>query len=184
MPSVDTVQRLLVVSALAWAITPTWGGFAFGAGWALLAVGSLRRARQASALLEASAGTVLSALTPEALAHAKRYPLAYVWPSSAERWGSTWQLAALLNLILSVVFAAWSLLTFSLWRLGFLLPLAIGVVVGGSMARRIKIAERVKQDLTSLRVTHDTLTTLLQLKKTMGQWPPAPSPDPEPKPRS
>lgn len=184
MPSVETVQRLLVVSALVWAVAPTWGGFAFGAGWVLLAFGSMRRTQQASALLEASAGTVLTALPPETLTHAKNYPLAYVWPSSAERWGGTWQLAALLCVILSGVFAAWSLFTFSLWRLVYLVPLALGVVLGGAMSRRIKIAERVKQDLTSLRVTHDTLTTLLHLKRTMGQWPPAPSPDLEPKPRS
>ncbi|MFZ5444442.1 MAG: hypothetical protein ACOZQL_30905 [Myxococcota bacterium] len=179
MPSVLTLQRLLVFSALVWAVTPRWGGFAFGACWALLAFGTSRRMKAARQHIDASATTVLGTLPPETLAHARAWPLAYVWPSSAESWGLTWQLAGLLCAILSGVFAAWALFTFTAWYLALILPLAIGLVTGGAMARRIKIGERVKEDLTQLRIQHDTLTTLLSLKRTMGQWPPAPSPDPE-----
>lgn len=181
MPSLITIQRLFVISAVVWAITPRWGGFAFAACWVLLALGSTRRTREARAVLDGAASTVLGTLPPEALAHARRYPLAYVWPTSAEGWGTTWQLGALLSLLLGFVFAAWALLTLTGWYLLLLLPLVAGLVTGGAMARRIKIAERVKEDLTGLRVTHETLSTLLSLKKTMGQWPPVPSPDPEPK---
>jgi|GEM_PF-2722066 Flp pilus assembly protein TadB len=181
MPSLPTIQRLLVISALAWAIFPRWGGFAFGASWVLLLAGSMNRRARAAKLLAANE-TTLKTLTPEALALARQYPLAYVWPSTAERWGTTWQLSALLALILGGVFAAWALFSMTSWYLVLLAPLVVVLFVGGVMSRRIKIAERVKQDLKSDRPAHDAIVTLLSLKTAVGQWPPEASPDPEPAP--
>lgn len=176
--SLTVVQRLLVISALAWALLPTWGGFAFGASWILMALATRSRLRRARALLEANLDK-LSALAPEGLALTRRFPLAYVWPSSAERWGTTWQMTGLLALGLAGVFGLWALVTWTAWYLLLLLPLAVQLVTGGAMARKLKVSERVREDLKEQRVTHDTTVALLRLKSTMGQWPPEPSPDPE-----
>lgn len=176
--SLPVVQRLLVLSALAWALLPTWGGFAFGASYVLMALATRSRLRRARALLEANLDK-LSALAPEGLALARRFPLATVWPSSAERWGTTWQMTGLLALGLGGVFVLRALITMTAWYLLLLLPLAVQLVVGGAMARKLKLSERVREDLTDQRQTHDTTVALLRLRTTMGQWPPAPSPDPE-----
>ena len=179
MISLPAVQKLLVISALAWAVAPRWGGFAFGAVWLLLAFATAQRARKARALIEANLDK-LKSVPPEGLALVRRFPMTYVWPASAEGWGTTWQLTALLALLLSGVFGVWALFTWSAWYLFLLVPLAVQLFVGGTVSRRIKLAERVKDDLKDLRVTHETTLTLLHLKKTVGQWPPEPSPDPEP----
>jgi hypothetical protein len=181
MPLLTTLQQLLVVSAAAWAISPRWGGFAFAASWVLLWLGSRNRTARAAKVLEANVRT-LSALAPEALEHARTYPLAYVWPTTAERWGTTWQMSGLLSAILGGVFGAWALFTFTLWYLIFLVPLAATFLTGGAMARRIKVAERVKEDLQALRPLHDRISTVLGLKLTLGQWPPEPAPDLPPPP--
>jgi len=178
MPSLPTIQRLLVLSALGWAIFPRWGAFAFGAVWVLLLLGSRTRTTRARAVLDANVG-VLTALNPAELAHAQKYALTYVWPSSAERWAMTWQMTGLLSLILGAVFGAWALFTLSAWYLVFLVPLAATLLAGGGMARRLSIAERVKEDLKALRPLHERVATVLGLKVTVGQWPPEPSPDPQ-----
>ncbi len=180
MLSLQTLQRLLVLSAVLWTLFPRTGGFAFGATWVLLTLGTMNRTRRARAILETHLGTTLGALTPEAQALAKRFPLATVWPSTAERWGVSWQLAALLSLIMGGVFMAWALFTTTPSYLLFLLPLAVMLVGGGTMSRVLKMAERVKGDLKDLQPAHDALTTLVALKTAVGQWPPEPSPDPEP----
>lgn len=179
MLSLTVVQRLLVLSALAWAVLPDWGGVAFGASWLLMAIATRSRTRRARVLLEANLDK-LSNATPEGLALARRFPLAYVWPSSAEKWGTTWQMTGLLALGLAVDFILRALLTWKGWYLSLLIPLAVQLLAGGVMARHLKVAERVTEDLKDLRRTHDTTVTLLRLKSSMGQWPPEPSPDPEP----
>lgn len=177
--SLTVVQRLLVFSALAWAIVPVWGGFAFAASWLLMVLATRSRTRRAKQLLEANLDK-LNTLPPESLALARRFPLAYVWPSSAERWGSTWQMTGLLALGLAVAFGLRALLSMTAWYLFLLIPVAVQLVAGGAMARHLKVAERVLEDLKPQRLTHDTTMTLLRLKSTLGQWPPEPSPDPEP----
>lgn len=177
--SLNVVQRLLLLSAIAWAVVPLWGGFAFGASWLLLALATRGRLRRARALLEANVDK-LGTLSPEGLALARRFPLAYVWPSSAEQWGATWQLTGLLALGLAVVFLLWAGVKGSASYLFLLIPLAVQLVTGGAMARKLKVAERVREDLKDQRSLHDTTVTLLRLKTTVGQWPPEPNPDPEP----
>ena len=177
--SLNVVQRLLVLSALAWAVLPWWGGFAFGASWLLLALATRSRTRRARALLEANLDK-LGALPPEGLALARRFPLAYVWPSSAEQWGTTWQLTGLLSLILAGAFCVWALATWTSGYLFLLIPLVVQLFVGGELARRIKLAERVRDDLKDELSPHNTTLTLLRLKTAVGQWPPEPSPDREP----
>ena len=176
--SLNVVQRLLVISALAWAIVPQWGGFAFLASWLLMVIATRSRMLRARHLLESNLDK-LSTLPPEGLALARRFPLAYVWPSSAERWGSTWQMTGLLALGLAVAFGVRALLTMTFWYLFLLIPVAVQLLAGGAMARHLKVAERVLEDLKPQRLTHETNVTLLRLKTTVGQWPPEPSPDRE-----
>lgn len=174
--SLTTLQRLLVLSTLAWAFTPRWGGAAFGACVVLLALGTRNRNRRAAALLEAHVDR-LSSLAPEALALARRFPLAAVWPNAAERWGTTWQLTGLLSLFLAGIFVLWALGTQQWWHLGLLVLLVAQLLLGGTMAQRLKLNERVAADLKDEKAHHDAAVTLLRLKAVTGQWPPEPDPD-------
>lgn len=177
--SLTVVQRLLVLSALAWAIFPVWGGFAFGASWLLMVFATRARMRRARQLLEANVDK-LGTLTPEGLALARRFPLGYVWPTSAAQWGTTWQMTGLLAVILAATFLVRALVTTTPSYLWLLLPLAVQLLAGGGMARKLKVGERVREDLKDQRMTHDTTVALLRFKGTAGQWPPEPCPDPEP----
>lgn len=177
--SLTTLQRLLVFSTLVWAFSPRWGGFAFGSTVALLALGTRDRNRRATRLLDAHAER-LGALAPEGLTLIRRFPLAAVWPNAAERWGATWQLSGLLSIFLACIFVMWALGTQQWWHLGLLLLLVAQLFWGGTMAQRLKLNERVKQDLTQDKAAHDAAMTLLRLKSATGQWPPEPDPDPEP----
>lgn len=176
--SLSVVQQLLVVSALIWALVPTWGAIAFGSTWLLLLFGSRARTRRARQLV-AEHAEKLTTLTPESRALMARFPLAYVWPASAEGWGSTWQLTGTLALFLAVAFGAQAVIRWDPRYLLLWIPIVALLISGGAMARHLKVHERVREDLKDLRMAHDTTKTLLHLKTTVGQWPPEPSPDPE-----
>jgi hypothetical protein len=175
--SLSVVQQLLVITALAWGIFPTWGGIAFASAWLLLFFGSRARTRRAKQLM-AEHGGKFTTLTPESHALMARFPLAYVWPASAEGWGTTWQLTGLLSLFLAAAFALHAFIQWDARYLLLLIPLVGLLISGGAMARHLKVHERVREDLKDLRITHDTTKTLLHLKTTVGQWPPEPPPDP------
>jgi hypothetical protein len=176
MISLTVVQRLLVLSALAWAIFPRWGGFGFAAAWAVLAFGSSQRTRRARRLMESS-GDSLGQFPEETRTHLRRFALGYVWPDVAEKWGTTFQMAGLLCVLLMVVFTLWALFTFSAWPLLLLVPLLAGVIVGGGVSLRLKVGQRVKEDLKALKPTHDAVMLVIKLKQGAGQWPPEPPPE-------
>jgi hypothetical protein len=175
--SLSVVQQLLVISALVWGLFPTWGTMAFGSTWLLLFFGSRARTRRAKKLV-AEHAEKLTTLTPESRALMARFPLAYVWPRSAEGWGTTWQLTGTLSLFLGAAFGLQALIHWDARYLLFWIPVVGLLISGGAMARHLKVQERVLEDLKDLRITHDTTMTLLSLKTTMGQWPPEPTPDP------
>lgn len=177
--SLPIVQRLLAFSALAWAMVPTWGGVAFGASWTLLWLATRSRERRARALLERSLDA-LGAIPAPGLALLRRFPLATVWPSCAERWGTTWQMTGLLALFEGGIFALWALGSRQWWHLGLLAPASVQLVSGGWMARRLKLADRVTEDLADQKAAYEQAMTVLRLKTALGQWPPEPAPDPEP----
>lgn len=174
MVSLTTVQRLLFLSAIGWAVFPRWGAAAFAASWALLFVGSRQRVSLARKII-AEQG---QALTNDAEARTllEQFPLWYLWPQVAEKWGSTWQLSALLCLLLGGVFLVWAALSQTLWFLAYLVPLTAGIFLGGGAARRLKIHERVREDLKGQKALHDSLAIRVQLKTAAGQWPPQPAP--------
>lgn len=178
--SLTVVQRLLVASSLAWTFSPRWGGFALLASWVMLFVATRGRVRRAGEVLEANLDK-LGTLPEEAVALARQYPLSFVWPSSAERLGTTWQMTGLLALFEGGIFVLWALGTQQWWHLLLLLPAAVQLVAGGWMARTLKLNERVNEDLQAHKPAHDKAATLLRLKTAVGQWPPEPSPDPEPR---
>lgn len=177
--SLSVVQQLLVISTLVWALVPTWGAIAFFSTWLLLFFGSRARTRRAKQLV-AEHSQKLTTLTSESRALMARFPLAYVWPASADGWGTTWQLTGLLSLFLAAAFGLQALLRQDVRYLLLWLPLIALLLSGGAMSRNLKVHERVVDDLKDLKIAHDTAKTLLQLKTTVGQWPPEPSPDPAP----
>lgn len=176
MIALTTVQRLLVVSALGWAIFPTWGAAAFIASWVLLAVGSRQRARAARAVLVAHPDAIGS-LRDDSKVLLEQNALAYVWPKVAEKWGTTWQMAGLLCILLGGTFLVWAALTLTLWYLAYLVPLVAGLVVGTAVGHRIKIYERVREDLTEAKGAHDPIAIMVNLKTATGKWPPQPPPE-------
>ncbi|MFT3711070.1 MAG: hypothetical protein QM817_25870 [Archangium sp.] len=177
MISLTWVQRLLVLSMLAAAIYPRFGLFAFGASWALLAVGTVQRTSKARKLLAENPDALGANFPPETKAHLQKYPLTYVWPELAEKWGTTWQMGGLLCIILGLALAAWALFSLSLWPLFMLPVLFVALLVSGTIARNIKISERVKDDLKELKGTHEALMLVVRMKSGAGQWPPQPPPE-------
>jgi hypothetical protein len=142
----------------------------------VLALASRQREKQARELLSANPDA-LGTFPEETKQHMSRYALSYVWPQVAEKWGTTWQMAGLLCLLLGGVFLLWSLLTFTLWYLAYLVPIVAGLFTGGAVARRIKIHERVREDLKDVKSLHDSVSIVVNLKTAAGKWPPQPPPE-------
>lgn len=178
--SLKATQYLLVLCAFAFSLTPVWGGMAYAAAWVALAVGTASRVRRARRLLAANFEK-LGPLPPEAQAWARRFALAYVWPESAKGWGTTWQMTGLLALLLAPFVAGHALL-FQAWSLLWILvPLAASLFVGGWMALRLKVTERMNDEAPKGdKALHDALATKVALKSAVGLWPPEPSPDAAP----
>lgn len=178
--SLKATQYLLVLCAFAFMLTPVWGGLAYAAAWVALAVGTTVRVRRARRVLNEHYAK-LGPLPPEAAAWARRFALAYLWPESAKGWGTTWQMTGLLALLLAPFVAGHALL-FQAWGLlWLLLPLAASVLVGGSMALRLKVTERMNDETPKGdKALHDALATKVALKSAVGLWPPEPSPDAAP----
>ncbi len=175
--SLKATQYLLVLCFVAFAVMPVWGGLAYAAAWVALAVGTVARVRKARAVLDAHFAE-LGTLPPEALAWARRSPLAYVWPDAATAWGTTWQMTGLLALLLAPCVVGHALL-FQRWWLLVLLPvLAAQLLLGGWLSTRLKVGERMNDGgAKGDRALHDALTTKVALKSAVGLWPPEPSPD-------
>lgn len=178
--SLKATQYLLVLCAFAFGLLPAWGAIAYAAAWVALAVGTISRVRRARRVLEANVEK-LGPLPPEAEGWARRFALAYVWPQAAREWGTTWQMTGLLALLISPFVAGHAVL-FQAWSLFWLLvPLATSLFVGGWVALRLDVAERVKVDAPAGdKALHDALATKVALKSAVGLWPPEPSPDAAP----
>lgn len=178
--SLKVTQALLVLCAVAMAVSPVWGGLAFAAAWASLVVGTWSRVRRARAVLRQHLGALGE--QPEAVTRwARRHALAYVWPTSATEWGDTWQMTGLLALLLVPAVLLHALFGRDVTRLGLLVPLALQLSVGVRVALRLKVGERLKDGgPAGDRALHEALATKLALQTAVGKWPPEPSPDAAP----
>lgn len=177
MLQLSTLQKLLLFSAIAWAIWPVWGALAFSACVLMLALGTLSRLRAARGHL-ASQTEALEKLSDEPRALIHRFPLTYLWPNSAQSWGTTWQYTGLLTLLVSAVTVVRALLTQQWWMLSMLATLPVVLIGGGLVGRYLRPEGRFTQDLAAHSAAHHTLQLWLNLRRAAGFWPPAPSPDP------
>jgi hypothetical protein len=176
--SLKTLQKLIVVSSLVWALLPTWGGLLFASSWVVLAVATVSRVRAARAIIDAHRDDLAKGLSEDALAWVRRVPFVYVWRDAAKEWGTTWRMTGILTIFLMPWFAIRALVFHERWELALLAPLLVLLVVGVRVALRLEVQELVKEARwQAFAAHHEDASRYLMLRSTLGKWPPVPSPD-------
>lgn len=176
--SLKTIQKLLVLSALAWALLPTWGGLVYASSFVVLVVGTASRIRAARAVIEQHQEALAKTLSRETLDWVRRFPFVYVWKEDAKRWGTTWRMSGMLALFLAPWFAIRALFLGETWEFSLLVLLAVLLVVGVRVALRIEVAELLEEEKwRAFRPRHEDALRFLGLRAAAGLWPPVPSPD-------
>ncbi len=176
--SLRVLQKLLVISALAWALLPTWGGALYAASVVVLAVGTVRRVRAARVILDAHREALSRGLSADTLDWVRRFPLVYVWKDSARQWGTTWRMSGLLALLLAPWFAIRALAFQETWELALLIPLAAMLLVGVRVALRLEVGELLTDaKWRAFGPRHEDALRYLGMRVAAGLWPPEPSPD-------
>lgn len=176
--SLKTLQKLLVLSALAWALIPTWGGLVYASSWVVLAVGTASRIRAARAILDEHQETLAKGLSAETLEWVRRFPFVYVWKDSAKQWGTTWRMSGILAIFLAPWFAIRALFLRETWEFALLAPLLVLLVVGVRIALRLELTELIASEKWRPFVPrHEDALRYLGMRAAAGQWPPVHSPD-------
>ncbi|MEW5741746.1 MAG: hypothetical protein AB1938_22695 [Myxococcota bacterium] len=176
--SLKTLQKLLVVSALLWALLPTWGSLAYASAWVVLAVGTRSRVQAARAVIDGSREELGKGLSEETLAWIRRFPFLYTWKDAAKEWGTTWRMAGLLALFLAPWFLIRALFLRETWEFALLAPLAVLLLVGGRISLRLEVTELLKEKkYEPFRPQHEEAVRYLSMRTLAGKWPPVPSPD-------
>lgn len=178
MRSPKTLNYLTVLSALAWAAMPTWGAAALLATLVLLFIASVRIVRVARATLEPFIDK-LGVDDPAGRDFLRRYAINLLWPDSAQRWASSWQILGPLALFLALVFIGRALIGFDWWPLPLLAPVTVVFFLGGGGARFFDMQDRLDDDLAHGKAAWVAANTRLDLRRTLGDWPPVPPPDEE-----
>lgn len=181
--SLKTIQKLLVISALLWAMLPTWGGLLYAAAWTLLAVGTSSRIRAARVVLEAHREELARGLSGETLSWVGQHPFFYVWRETAKEWGTTWRMTGILAIFLAPWFFIRALFLRETWEFVLLAPLAVLLIVGVRIALKVELVELLKEKkkLEPFIGKHEEALRYLTLRAAAGKWPPVPSPDGGPK---
>lgn len=176
--SSKTVQKLLVIAALAWALLPTWGGLLYAAAFVTLLMGTVSRVRAARGLVDAHREALAKGLSDDALAWVRRFPFFYVWPEGAKEWGTMWRMNGMLALFLAPWFAIRALFFKETWEYALLLPLFVSLVVGVRVALRLEVIDLLKEPRwRRFGPRHDEAQQYLSMRRTAGLWPPEPSRD-------
>lgn len=172
---------LVVFSALAWAAMPLWGSSAMLATLVLMSIATRRLIETARVTLEPHF-ELLTITDEEGRSFLRRHALSFVWPEAARRWSKPWVILGPLSLFMGLIFIGRAVLTWNAWYLALLVPTALLLLLGGSVARFLDVDERLKSDLAKFKPTWDQAMTRAALRRAMGAWPPVPSPD-EPPPK-
>lgn len=176
--SLKTLQKLLVLSALAWALLPTWGGLVYASSFVVLAVGTASRIRAARAVIEQHQDTLAKGLSAETLDWMRRFPFVYVWKDSAKHWGTTWRMSGILAIFLAPWFAIRALFLKETWEFSLLLPLVVLLFVGVRVALRIEVTELLNDaKWRAFAPRHEDALRYLGMRAAAGLWPPVASPD-------
>lgn len=176
MRSASTFGYLVVISALAWAAMPMWGWAAMLAVLVLLAVATRRMVRNAREALEPHF-ELLAVTDDEGRNFLRRYALTFLWPEAAERWMKPWIILGPLGIFLGVVFIGRAFFAWNFWFLAMLFPIAVMVVIGGTLARFLDMKERLLTDLAPFKTTWDQAMMRASLRRAMRVWPPVQAPD-------
>ncbi len=132
-----SLQTVFVVSWLLWACLPLWGIAAFAAVEVLFMAAVATRTRDARNTFETTHAQVAEALSPEALAWVRRFPVFYVSRVASRDFGRTLKAISLSLIGLAVITAARTLLQQDPWILCALVPMVgfffLNVVIAGPL---------------------------------------------------
>lgn len=171
--AIRTLQSLLLLGAIGWALFPQWGAVAFFSAYLLLVGSLVLLARAARKKLGGHLDELAKALPPEAIDWAKQHPLFYVWPQAAREWGLTLKITSLLMLGLSLWFAIRGLVfvTPSVWLM--ILPAAAVFVVGITWGGRLDLEALLGEERwRPKKPLHDEVKKVLTLQSLAGKWTP------------
>jgi hypothetical protein len=170
---VRTLQSLLVLAAIGWALIPGWGGPAFLAVYGLVLLTIATKRLAARRKLTAHLDELAKAVSPEGIAWAKDHPLFYVWPDAARAWGLTLKIGSLLMLVLSAWFVVRGVFFLApgvwLWILPAGVVFVVGVTLGGRLDLDALLAEEKWKRHKPL---HDEVKKVLTLQALAGKWSP------------
>jgi hypothetical protein len=177
-----TLQGMLVVSALAWAIFPIYAAPFFLAFDLLLWLTASSKSRAARKYVNEAGGHLEKTVQPETRAWIEAHAFHFVWPEEAKAYGTTLKMTSLLMLLLGVWWLVYSVIRFflhfdnSFTILVMLVPavavFAIGVSTGGKLEPDQLLEEERYKDKKPF---HEEAVKVLSLLSTAGRWaPPAP----------
>ncbi|MGV3624449.1 MAG: hypothetical protein ACO1OB_26760 [Archangium sp.] len=181
MRSASTFGYLVVLSVLAWAAMPLWGSSAVLAVLLLLAIATRRMIHAARTTLEPHF-EILGVTDEAGRDFIRRHALTFLWPDAAKRWTKPWVILGPLAIFLALAFIGRAVLTWNPWVLLLLLPTALLLLLGGSMARFFDVDERLTTDLAGFKATWDQAMTRASLRRISRAWPPSEAPDEPPAP--
>lgn len=172
-----TLQGLLVLSAVVWAIFPIYGAPVFLALDALLLLTAAAKSRAAAKYVAAQAEQLDKTMTPEAKAWVQRFAFHFVWPAEAKAYGTALKMTSLVMMMLGVWFVVYSLLRWNPTLLFALVPAAVvfflGTTVGGKLEPDLLLTEDRYKDKQPL---HEEAVKVLSLLSTAGRWAPPSAP--------
>lgn len=166
-----TLQLLLLLGAIAWALAPFWGMALFLAFELLLLITVAYKRRAAGRVVRAHREALEKMLTPEALAWVEARAFHFAWPKVADAYGTTLKMTSLLVLLVGLWLPVRALLFLSpqvLWGLG---PAVAVFFVGVLVGSRIDAPSLLEQDgWKKFQPAHDEATKVVRLLETAGRW--------------
>lgn len=168
-----TLQGLVLLSAIGWAVFPYWGGFAFGAIYGLLLLTIVSKKRAARKKLAAHAEHLAASLPAETIDWAQKHALFYVWPTAAKAWALTMKMTSLTMLPLALWFGFRGLAFLQPWVWLCLVP-AVGVFfLGVTWGDKLDLdAWLVEEKWKEKKPLHDEVKKVLTLQSLAGKWAP------------
>jgi hypothetical protein len=162
-----TLQGLLVISALVWALFPRAGVGVFASAQLLCLFTVWRKIRAARASIEPRLEELNKALTPEGVQWVQRFAFWYTARDACREWGTTLKMSSLLMLLLAPWLIIRALIAAEFTLLFMLGPAVlfffVGVVAGG----RLDLDELVNDEgWKQHKQLHEDATRVLALKET------------------
>jgi hypothetical protein len=172
-----TLQGLLVISAILWAIFPFYAAPVFLAFDLLLWLTTASKSRAARKYVDASSEQLEKTMSPEARGWVREYALHFVWPEESKAYGQTLKMTGLMMGFVVVWWVIYAVIRWNFLILTMIVPAIavffVGVTAGGKLEPDELVNESSYKDKKPL---HEEAVKVLALLSTAGRWaPPAPS---------